>query len=34
MTPMQRPSLPAIDAYYARLRERNAFLVHAPGDTP
>jgi len=34
MTPMQRSSLPAIDAYYARLRERDAFRMHAPGDTP
>jgi hypothetical protein len=34
MTPMRRASLPAIDAYYARLRERDAFRVHAPGDTP
>jgi len=34
MTPMQRSSLPAIDGYYARLRERDAFRMHAPGDTP
>lgn len=34
MTPMRRASLPAIDAYYARLRERAPFGVHAPADTP
>ncbi len=28
MTPMQRPSFPAVEAYYERLSERPAFLKH------
>jgi glutathione S-transferase len=34
LTPIERPDLPAVDAYYARLRERIAFRVHALGDVP
>ncbi len=28
MTPMQRPSFPAVEAYYERLSERPAFMKH------
>lgn len=34
MTPMPRPTLTSIDAYYERLTERPAFRLHAPRDTP
>ena len=33
-TPMARPELPAVTAYVERLRERAAYRVHAPDDTP
>ena len=33
-TPMQRPSLPAVQAYYARLGERPAFVKHVRDSTP
>jgi glutathione S-transferase len=34
LTPMQRPELPAVDAYPARLRERPAFLRHGWNGVP
>ena len=34
LTPMQRARLPALEAYYARLRERPAFRRNAPDDVP
>lgn len=34
MTPMQRPSLPAVQAYYERLRTRPAFQAWARDDMP
>jgi glutathione S-transferase len=33
-TPMERPSLPAVEAYYARLGERPAFVKHVRDSTP
>lgn len=33
-TPIERPALPAVDAYVARLRERKAFGLHTPDDLP
>lgn len=33
-TPIERPTLPAVDAYLRRLRERRAFHPHAPDDLP
>jgi glutathione S-transferase len=33
-TPMERPSLPAVQAYYARLSERPAFVRHVRDSTP
>ncbi|WP_088286630.1 glutathione S-transferase family protein [Ideonella sp. A 288] len=34
MTPMARPELPALDAYFARLCERPAFLRHGHNGLP
>jgi len=34
MTPMERPSLPAVKDYYDRLSERPAFLVHGRNGVP
>jgi glutathione S-transferase len=34
MTPMQRPDLPAVQAYYERLSERPAFLLHGRNGLP
>jgi glutathione S-transferase len=34
MTPMERPSLPAVQEYYDRLSERPAFLVHGRNGVP
>jgi glutathione S-transferase len=34
MTPLQRPELPAVAAYHARLRERPGFLAHGANGTP
>jgi glutathione S-transferase len=34
MTPMQRPSLPAVTDYYERLSERPAFLAHGRNGVP
>jgi glutathione S-transferase len=34
MTPMERPRLPAVDSYFARLRQRPAFLRHGGNSTP
>jgi glutathione S-transferase len=34
MTPMERPSLPAVKAYYDRLSERPAFLAHGRNGVP
>jgi glutathione S-transferase len=34
MTPMERPSLPAVVAYYERLSERSAFLKHGRNGLP
>ena len=34
MTPMARPDLPAVQAYYDRLSERPAFLAHGRNGTP
>ena len=34
MSPIERPSLPAVRAYYARMRERPAFLRWARSDLP
>lgn len=33
-TPMERPSLPAVQAYYRRLSERPAFAKHVRDSTP
>ena len=34
MTPMPRPTLAAVEAYYGRLTARPAFRLHARNDTP
>jgi len=34
MTPMERPHLPAVEAYYERLSQRPAFLRHGRNGTP
>jgi glutathione S-transferase len=34
MTPMERPELPAVRAYYERLSERPAFLLHGRNGIP
>jgi len=34
MTPMERPELPAVAAYYERLSERPAFLLHGRNGIP
>ena len=34
MTPMERPRLPAVEAYYERLSQRPAFLQHGRNGTP
>ncbi len=34
MTPMERPELPAVAAYYERLSERPAFLLHGRNGVP
>ena len=34
MTPMERPVLPAVAAYYERLKERDGFRVHGVGAGP
>lgn len=34
MTPMERPELPAVSAYYERLSERPAFLLHGRNGIP
>ncbi|MFD2238132.1 glutathione S-transferase family protein [Aureimonas populi] len=34
MSPIPRPSSPALDAYYARLKERPAFQVHGSDSIP
>jgi glutathione S-transferase len=34
MTPMQRPSLPAVEAYYERLTERPGFQKHGRNGVP
>lgn len=34
MTPMPRPTLPSVEAYYGRLNERPACRLHARDDTP
>ena len=34
MTPMQRPDLPAVAAYYERLSQRPGFLAHGRNGTP
>lgn len=34
MTPMERPSLPAVKNYYDRLSERPAFLLHGRNGVP
>ena len=33
-TPMQRPSLPAVEAYYERLSEREGFRAHGRNGEP
>ena len=33
-TPIERPALPAVEAYYARLMTRPAFPAHARPDVP
>ena len=33
-TPMQRPALPAVEAYYERLSERPAFMQHGRNGVP
>jgi glutathione S-transferase len=33
-TPMQRPSLPAVEAYYERLSEREGFRLHGRNGVP
>ena len=34
MTPMQRPSLPAVNAWFARLDKREGFRRHGHNGTP
>ncbi|MFT4506016.1 glutathione S-transferase family protein [Caballeronia sp. 15711] len=34
MTPMERPDLPALQAYFERLSQRPAFLLHGRNGTP
>ena len=34
MTPMDRPDLPAVTAYYERLGERPGFLTHGRNGIP
>ncbi len=34
MTPMQRPALPAVNAWFARLRTRPGFLLHGDNGMP
>jgi len=34
LTPIERPALPAVDAWLARLRERPGFLQHADNGVP
>ncbi len=34
MTPMQRPALPAVEAWLARLRQRPGFVLHGDNGTP
>jgi glutathione S-transferase len=34
MTPMQRPKLPAVEAYYERLSERPGYRMHGRNGTP
>jgi glutathione S-transferase len=34
MTPLQRPTLPAVEAYYARLSERPGFRAHGRNGVP
>jgi glutathione S-transferase len=34
MTPMERPHLPAVQAYFERLSQRPAFLLHGRNGTP
>jgi glutathione S-transferase len=34
MMPMDRPALPAVDAWFARLNERAAFRLHGDNGTP
>lgn len=34
MTPMERPYLPAVEAYFERLSRRPAFLLHGRNGTP
>jgi glutathione S-transferase len=34
MTPMPRPPLASVEAYYGRLNERPAFRLHARPETP
>ena len=34
MTPLERPALPAVQAYYERLSERPAFLQHGRNGVP
>lgn len=34
MTPMKRPTLPAVEAYYDRLNQRNGFQLHGRNGIP
>jgi glutathione S-transferase len=34
MTPMQRPALPAVEAYYERLSERPGYRAHGRNGVP
>jgi glutathione S-transferase len=34
MTPMERPRLPAVEAWFDRLRERPGFLEHGCNGIP
>lgn len=34
MTPIERPKLPAVEAYFERLSQRPAFLLHGRNGTP
>jgi glutathione S-transferase len=34
MTPMERPALPAVAAYYERLSQRPAFMAHGRNGVP